>query len=1238
MKWCLAKQPRQFPATPAIMNQEVSISPALVKVTEGDCGGAYHSHERCRSFRSRELSGKAMVMKPHHEARTARSCVRRGFALVVTLALLVLLTLIAVGMLSLSAISLRAAADSAAQQEAMANARLALQLAVGDLQRGAGPDQRITAPAALVDPNAACALTGVWRSHQASSKSLAVDAKEQFDRWLVSHPSQAALENGAAVPRATGRTVELIGPGSVGADAKPGERLQASMIDVRGGGYAYAVLDESCKARIDLAPRPGPYGEMGRQAHLGEARRFGIEAITPLGQGGFAWWKDAGQDRLITLATGQLLPGATRVKEFSNDLTVWSRGLLTDTACGGLRGDLSVMFDGALPAPYAAGRVYTDPEAATAPANPYWGLLQDYSTAYKKAVRSADGTYKISASVPANCQPYSKTSGSVSPTPGAMSTYPLMPVVTKLEMVFSLFTLNAYDHWGGYTESWYIGEDSRRTCTDDAFEQQFKTGSIFAYKGDVKRRYMLLMMYSPIITVYNPFNVPIEFDALKVGFEDLPIGFLPHINGVAQLTSMAHFNQLYFQNESSQAKAKRFELVLRSQFSSVGPPAPLVIPPGETLVFGNSANPNKDFWQVADFYSIGADNSATIGIDVIPGWSEGIGYVIDWLAPRTLLAGNANMWGIVAVRGGDKIDMEFGPMAATDGKTNLTATVDLVRGTTNYPAGVIHMEYGSQQNLTKVLTDQVQGGLQFPQTLARPRNTMELYEFQDAKLKDYKRVLPFALFSFRNKSTVDSGTATRPGVSHPPCQLITNMKLATEDPAIHAFETRLAPFEDPRFNNELGIQIDAKNRGYGFTGNSLASGVRAFPLYEFPLLPPQSVAQLRHAQLASSGHLPGFTYTVGESWAHPMIPRNKVTVSGGSQGYPLIDHTWLANNELWDSWFYSTLCSYQGAAFVGTTAAPMSQVLSNFLDGSRPLLNSRLSPHVPLGIDPAKLATASCTDPAFYRKSAGYLWVEGPFNVNSVSKEAWKAVLSSLNKCDVPTDDRLATSGSGTETEVRNPLPRQRRPAGPSVTTVSTREQRWRGFRTPGDDEIERLAQAIVQVVKERGPFLSLADFVNRRPGSDTEPALRGALQEAIDRSGVNNIFNATVGNPDRDCRDIPLAEVRADGFAFPEAITGKNAQGAPSFLTQGDVLSALGTTVAVRGDTFRIRAYGESRTGNRVMSRAWCEAIVQRTHDFVDPTDAPDTAIDQLSKPANQLFGRHFAIIAFRWLSPNEL
>lgn len=89
----------------------------------------------------------------------------RGFALVVTLSLMILLTVVAVGLLTLSSISLRAAGQGDAMAVARANARMALMLAIGDLQKLAGPDQRITARADVVDEKIANPrLTGVWKS------------------------------------------------------------------------------------------------------------------------------------------------------------------------------------------------------------------------------------------------------------------------------------------------------------------------------------------------------------------------------------------------------------------------------------------------------------------------------------------------------------------------------------------------------------------------------------------------------------------------------------------------------------------------------------------------------------------------------------------------------------------------------------------------------------------------------------------------------------------------------------------------------------------------------------------------------------------------------------------------------------------------------------------------------------------------------------------------------------------
>jgi len=77
--------------------------------------------------------------------------------------------------------------------------------------------------------------------------------------------------------------------------------------------------------------------------------------------------------------------------------------------------------------------------------------------------------------------------------------------------------------------------------------------------------------------------------------------------------------------------------------------------------------------------------------------------------------------------------------------------------------------------------------------------------------------------------------------------------------------------------------------------------------------------------------------------------------------------------------------------------------------------------------------------------------------------------------------------------------------------------------------------------------------------------------------------------------------------------------------------LHAVAPYVTVRSDTFRIRAYGAStdRAGN-ILAEAWCEAVVQRSPDYVDPSDE---AHERDLTPANEIFGRRFRILSFRWL-----
>ena len=94
---------------------------------------------------------------------------------------------------------------------------------------------------------------------------------------------------------------------------------------------------------------------------------------------------------------------------------------------------------------------------------------------------------------------------------------------------------------------------------------------------------------------------------------------------------------------------------------------------------------------------------------------------------------------------------------------------------------------------------------------------------------------------------------------------------------------------------------------------------------------------------------------------------------------------------------------------------------------------------------------------------------------------------------------------------------------------------------------------------------------------------------------------------------------------------------GAAGFLSQGALLTAFGSQITVRGDTFLIRTYGDSRdAAGNLQAKAWCEAVVQRTPEFVDPTNPPEASAS-LSE-VNTAFGRKFNIVSFRWLSSNEI
>lgn len=1128
----------------------------------------------------------------------------RGFALVIALSLMVMLTVLAVGLLTLSTVSLRASSQGEAMQVARSNARMALSLAIGQLQKTAGADQRITAPATVEKDDAPSWLTGVWTGVLPTSSDPVPDKEEGFMGYLTSG-NETESNPSAANPPDVSDGALLMGEGSLGEGANDATWVRAPKVESPGTGkgldgrYAWGILDEGVKAKADIVRKEDQFGSATNQAAMGSAPRLGMEAVQSFDS--FDWFAGTEQSKLYTLPTANLIQKMPELKKYQHDVTTLSRGLVTDAARGGLRKDLSLLFEnGSLPSEYAAARVYDDPTVLSDVPNPYWSQIYEYANLYKGL---SGTTPTLRASVPSGYTPvkYDARSRAYKANPQAPKGMLLMPVVAKVQLQFSMVAKDAHGNWAG-------GVDRNTSTAAD--------------------NYMVYVVYSPIVTLYNPYNVAISFDQLRIDFKDLPIGFRFYRNGKAQTTKLAHFNQLYVQHPDNSNTPKTFGINLKSSYA--GGTQPVILQPGENKVFGESVNGDWNFASngssFTDFY-----DDKTANLPLAPGYpSQGVGFWIDWLTPQNIRTADDDQQGILPLALSDSIDVGFGPLpsdAATSSGNRLSIELNLMKGSQKIRSGTLDLDYGDASRLRTALSRDPDHA--FPNgeaRLQRPYLGSEMYESPSTPLKNFTRAKAFAQFSYFSKTTLESDSPSKPWVQGGHVTSLSGIDLTKESMGVHPFEAtfkRLAP--------GYKFPCDSQNRGMFFTGHSDANGTRVAPQYEVPMLPLQSLAQLRHAQLCNQGFLPGAAYTVGESFATAMIPSNQVSASSTKE-YRLLDHAWLANNALWDGYYFSTLNSYAGPLLGSKN---LSTVATEFLEGKSQLLNSRMVPATNTTVSDTM---TEITDNEGYRKSAAHLMIDGAFNVNSTSVNAWMALLGSMNKETVDyayLGDGASQLSLGTVKEASFPFSRMRRANGPPVESsnaLQSRNARWTGMRTLEAKEVQELAQHIVEEIKERGPFLSLAEFVNRRPENNRDMALKGLLQKAIDETeSINARFSA-------DSKYNALADMTSDGYAFPQAMEGQSATGAPGFLTQGDILSSVGSVISVRSDTFRIRAYGEALDPDqKILARAWCEAVVQRVPEFVDPKDIPSAEIAAVSD-VNKRFGRRFMVTGFRWLAQDEV
>ena len=501
------------------------------------------------------------------------------------------------------------------------------------------------------------------------------------------------------------------------------------------------------------------------------------------------------------------------------------------------------------------------------------------------------------------------------------------------------------------------------------------------------------------------------------------------------------------------------------------------------------------------------------------------------------------------------------------------------------------------------------------------------------------------------------------------------------------------------FVDSNGPQSDPTNDHGGFilTGLDPTTGLSRAVVAELPVKPMQSLPGLQGCDLRATNPAPPFHYgLIGNADASPILPPDDpvgrwIDQTGTlrsrdeiHQGFLQYDDSYCLNHVLFDDWFVSSLAPRPddwaalrpGAGAEHTwNPAVMSSLKrrwATFAAGEATLPNTCFWPNAAAStLDLEAVGRAgfagSPAQPAAYQRVAAALRVPGQFNVNSTSVIAWRAVLGNLRTGAAPF---IRPGGSAViTTPTANPLARMA-VAHEGPVTGGGASAATLGFAALNDAQLEQLAVEIVRQVKARGPFLSLSEFVNRRlapaePGNPLDPSLHGALGSALralEQAGgtlhpaepARRIGKTTskVGDLGGLEQTLPLGDWTGTAagpkgdYLHPKAAEGSSTFGLPGWPRQADLLARLAPIISVRDETFVVRAMGSAPVGNGQSAKAWCEAVYQRTPEYVDGRvpahEAPlgDDAAASVAGSArvNVLLGRRFRLVSFRWLQAKEL
>ncbi len=1191
--------------------------------------------------------------------------VERGFALIVTLSLMMLLCVIILSFLSLSSGSLRESSSSMATNNARANARLSLQLAIGQLQSLAGPDTRITAPRVpenLTDPlDSVTPAMGVWRSwegsdHDSNGRPKAPDynAKRQvgdpaasadaagsgrFLGWLTS-TGAGTTPDPRSVPglfsEPASGLIPLVSSHSV---KEPKRRVfvEPTLVNDSAGAIAWWTSGENTKANVAPDPKPSDSSMTDWQQY---ARAHAVPSPKDFGFTASLKSQAVSTDTLELMADDSVAAAGN-----FHDLTVWSSGLLTNAANGGWKRDLSLMTEkwDELPSTNL----------------PFFTLKPGSNLRYSKAAppQTTPSTHPVNPLLywwsQYAGQPNFDTNRQIPPIVSwdylrnaCVQYRSLININPSQGQVGMPWAKESFWKDPGGAQRAYRYEFLDQPRRWPAFSRVHFTFSYASVRDPLDPGKLIPgLVLTPVVVLWNPYNVRItiaspNYYRIHYGNRISPIQF--------QFTVGAEtpYPVRDLQTINSQ-QTSTIDNSMQLHGSTGASPIPITLNPGETRVFSLSHN------------DIRRPSGAMM---LYPGYRLESGLLFT----RLKTAGAEESF---PPNTEFKVDLTFLQNANTgDG---LGSWWSQGRDNTQHGQRASRQYITFSPTIARALWQPISAeDLGGPVTLSQVEGNSQHRKFitcvighrtaNDTMMpgKGYLQANPLNYYNDL-RSVNDLGVTGRElgaGIRHP-----VNSSLDIQ--FIHGAQN----------SEDLAIDIST-NRGYVVGGIDGASGLTNCVSAEIPTRPIQSLVDLQHFDLRNCNPVPPFQFNIfGNSHALPLLPPNAVVRPDFPDATRLqYDDSYCLNHTFFDDWFVSSIAP-DIRDWTNQNERSLESVYKDFLANSKdstsgtPLPNSMYRPT--LEAPGPDIATAYDRDvrPAdSYRHIAAKLTVDGMFNVNSVSVKAWKALLGHALGQRQPY---LADDGASWQAKLapeRDHVVSRMSVAGAGAVGldappqgVSSIAMGFSGHRVLTDQQIEALAGEIVTQIRRRGPFLSLSEFINRRltdSASEKDLALGGAVEAALAALAARgptdpeNPYGTLQLNSKRITEAVvnAIPEIAEAKYLFPEAALGWTAYGLPGWIRQADILRPLAPVLSVRDDTFVIRAYGDARDKNgRVTARAWCEATVQRVAGYVDSRDADtdipvvgtDSANDQfLQAQINARFGREFRLISFRWLNPREI